>query len=122
MPYLDLIEDWCKAVRARVRDLLEKGQPVKGYKLVEGRKGRRDWTDTDVVTETLEDILGEEAYKKNLLTPAQAEKALKTNHEEWAELQHLIEQGETKPIVVGEDHPKPAIIVGNVADDFDDLE
>ncbi|MBW8465320.1 DUF2800 domain-containing protein, partial [Acidovorax sp.] len=40
----DLIELWLKAVRAEVETRLLAGQPVPGWKLVQGKKGNRQWT------------------------------------------------------------------------------
>ena len=43
MRAVDLVEGWCKAVRAEVERLLLQGEPVDGFKLVQGRKGSRAW-------------------------------------------------------------------------------
>ena len=49
MAATDLIEAWCKAVRAEIERLLLAGVPVPGYKLVQGRKGAHAWDCADEV-------------------------------------------------------------------------
>ncbi|NDH64685.1 MAG: DUF2800 domain-containing protein, partial [Alphaproteobacteria bacterium] len=44
MAAVHLVEDWCKAVRAEVERRLVGGQDVPGYKLVQGRRGARAWS------------------------------------------------------------------------------
>jgi len=44
---VDLIEGWCKAIRAKVESELLAGNPVPGFKLVEGRRGARRWADDE---------------------------------------------------------------------------
>ena len=40
-----LLRGWCKAVEAETRGMLLQGEDVPGFKVVEGRKGNRAWTD-----------------------------------------------------------------------------
>lgn len=72
----DLIRNWLGAVESHVVSLLDRGQEVVGWKLVEGRSNRR-WKDEEHVETVLVGILGDEAHEKKLLSPAKAEKALK---------------------------------------------
>ncbi|MDF3086755.1 DUF2800 domain-containing protein, partial [Burkholderia sola] len=53
MRALDLIEGWCKAVRARAETELLAGRPVPGFKLVEGRRGARRWSSEDDAEQAL---------------------------------------------------------------------
>ena len=72
-----MIESWLGACQEYVKMMLENGlvTPEKaGYKLVAGRKGNRAWIDEDTAAATLEIELGDAAYTKKLLSPAQAEK------------------------------------------------
>lgn len=41
MESVGLIEDWCTAIRAEVERRLIAGEPVEGYKLVQGKRGNR---------------------------------------------------------------------------------
>lgn len=70
-----IIRSWFSAVSAHLKRLTEEGVDT-GYKLVAGRAMRR-WLDEDEAEGYLVQVLGDEAYKKKLLSVAQAEKALK---------------------------------------------
>lgn len=120
MAKIDLIEDWCKAVRAEVFRRLQVGQPVAGFKLVEGKRGARAWTD-DGVAEGLFKSMRlkiDEMYSMKLISPTQAEKLLKDQPKRWARLAPFIHQPAGKPSVAPESDKKPALVI---ADDFDDL-
>jgi len=54
MQAIPLIEDWCKAVRARVEAEMFAGKTVPGFKLVEGKRGARAWTDSHEAEDVLE--------------------------------------------------------------------
>lgn len=122
---VDLIEDWCKAVRAEAERRLCEGQPVPGYKLVAGKKGARAWADDAQAEEVLRKQMRlpiEKAYNLKLISPPQAEKLHKAGDigpRQWPKLQALITQGEGKPHVAPESDPRPAITVAATADDFD---
>lgn len=122
---VDLIEDWCKAVRAEAERRLCEGQPVPGYKLVQGKRGARTWADEAQAEEVLRKqmrLAVEDAYNLKLITPPQAEKLHKDGKigpRQWPKLQQLITQGEGKPHVAPESDPRPAITVAVSADDFD---
>lgn len=72
-----MIEQWCKDLRTAAQRRLTEGKPLRGYKLVEGKRGNRQWNDPKEAASLLEMVAGEEAYTKELLSPAQAEKLLK---------------------------------------------
>lgn len=73
----NIIENWFAAVREHALSVAEAGGTVPGYKLVEGRTNRR-WADEGAAEEALEEALGDAAFApRKLLSPAQAEKALK---------------------------------------------
>ena len=56
MACIDLIEMWCTAVRAKVESELVSGHEVEGYKLVQGKKGNRAWTDAEEVETTMKSM------------------------------------------------------------------
>ena len=72
----DLIEGFIKAVRARVEAQLFEGQPVPGYKLVQGKKGARQWADPTTAEATLKAmrLKTEQMYDLKLISPTTAEK------------------------------------------------
>jgi hypothetical protein len=109
MRRVPLIEEWCTAIRAQVERVLMEGREVIGYKLVEGRKGARSWTDTEAVEKVL--IAGgvgpDLMFKpKQLLTPAALEKNLKKKPI-WLKVADLTKQSEGKPSVTTVDDPRP---------------
>lgn len=125
MRAVGLIEDWCKAVRAEVERRLLAGRDVPGWKLVEGRRGPRQWGDKDEAEQVLKGfrLKVEEMYDLKLITPPAAEKlhkAGKIGPRQWPRLQELITQTEGKPSVAPESDKRPALVVSAVEDEFSD--
>lgn len=125
MAAIDLIESWCKAVRAEVERRLLAGTPVPGYKLVQGRAGSRAWSDSTMVEDYLRKTVRlkvEEAYDLKLISPTSAEKLVKAGSikpKQWTRLQELISRSEGKPSVAPESDKRPAIEVKPVIDEFE---
>ena len=122
----DLIEDWCKAVRAEVERRLLAGDGVPGYKLVAGKKGNRQWSDPKVVEETLKSMRLKEAemYDFKLISPTSADKLAKAGTigpRQWPKLQELIVQKDGSPHVAPVTDSRPALTVTPVVDDFTDV-
>lgn len=127
MAAVDLIEDWCKAVRAEVERRLFDGVPVPGYKLVEGKRGNRTWSNAAEVETTMKSmrLKIEEMYDFNLISPTSAEKLAKAGtigKRQWPRLQELITQSEGKPSVAPESDKRPALVVTPTADEFDTVD
>ena len=121
---VDLIEDWCKAVRAEAERRLQAGEPVPGFKLVQGKRGSRAWSDAAAAEEALKAyrLKIEEMYDLKLISPTSAEKLAKAKvigPRQWPKLQALITQLEGKPHVAPADDPRPAIIVQPVDEAFE---
>lgn len=115
-----LIEMWCKAVREATYLRLMNNEHVPGFKIVEGRKGNRTWINTEMVEELIGDR--EEVWTKTLKGPAAVEKLLKDEKELWKnEVSKLIIQAPGKPSVAPETDKRPAIDIGAMASDFDDI-
>lgn len=121
---VDLIEDWCKAVRAEVERRLLAGEGVPGYKVVAGKRGHRKWVDEDQALKLLRETFRlpiEKAFDLKLISPTSAEKLFKAGDigpRQWPKAQALIVQPDGKPHVAPESDTRPALIVGPVADDF----
>lgn len=123
---VDLIEGWCKAIRAEVERRLLAGDVVPGYKLVQGKRGNRQWSDATVVEETLKSMRLKESemYDFKLISPTTADKLAKAGAigpRQWPKLQGLIAQPEGKPHVAPLSDSRPALVVTPVADDFADV-
>lgn len=127
MDLVDLIESWCKAVRAEVERRLFDGQDVPGYKLVQGRKGARAWANAEEAEKALKAyrLKVEEMYDLKLISPTSAEKLAKAGTigpRQWPKLATLITQSEGSPSVAPESDKRPALVVQKPsADDFDSL-
>lgn len=123
-----LIEKWIKAVWAKVEGELFAGRTVPGWKLVQGKRGARQWPDGDEAESTLKGmkLTVDQMYNKKLKSPAQIEKVIgpKGSHpapRKWSKLQEMIVQKEGQPSVAPEDDPRPALEINPVAD-FENLE
>lgn len=104
----DLIEAAVKAAREHALKLLQTGQPVPGWKMVEGRKNRV-WKDEaeGFVVSTLT-VLGYEPDQiapRTLLSPAQVEKLLKNKEVVAA----YIEKPAGSPVLAPESDKRPAL-------------
>lgn len=122
---VDLIEGFCKAIRAKAEAELLAGREVPGFKLVEGRRGARQWGDPNEVEATMKSmrLKVEEMYDLKLISPTTAEKLHKAGvigPRQWPRLQELITQAEGKPSVAPADDKRPALVMTAVEDDFDD--
>jgi hypothetical protein len=117
-----LVEEWCKAVRARVFADLQAGRVDPRWKLVRGRAGHRRWTNAVEAEAALITALPyRDLYRLEMVSPAQAEKALKKRDSQtWAALQELIAQPPGAASVAPLTDRRPAL-VGSEADVFSDL-
>ncbi len=121
MGRVELIEQWCKGIRAEVERRLTKGLDVTGYKLVEGRKGNRAWSDPKDAQERLSAVLKrDEMYEEKFISPATAEKLLKKDPEGLALLDELTHRPEGKLSVAPVTDKRPVKATTAVADDFAD--
>jgi hypothetical protein len=80
VPYLsqtlkacDLIEKWIEGVRHHAFHVLETGQMIDGFKLVQKRAARK-WINIAKAEREAEDFFGRIAFRTSLLSPAQLEK------------------------------------------------
>lgn len=120
MAAVDLIEDWCKEVRAEVERRLLAGTPVDGWKLVQGKRGARAWSDEAEAEATFKSmrLKQEEMYDFKLISPTSAEKLLKDSPKRWNRVTPLITQRDGKPSVAPESDKRPALVIAPVENDF----
>ena len=137
---VDLIEDWCKAVRAEVERRLLAGESVPGYKLVAGKRGARAWTDEAEAEKLLKTmrLKSDVMYDFTVKSPTQIAKlgpALDNDGKpkppkpgetppvigprQWPKVAALIKQPPGKPHVAPLDDKRPALEIRPVSDDFD---
>jgi hypothetical protein len=123
---VDLIEAWCKAIRAKAESELLAGRAVPGFKLVEGRRGARRWADDKEVEATMKSMRMklEEMYEFSLISPTTADKLHKSGvigPRQWAKLQESITQADGKASVAPVSDKRPALVVQATADEFDNV-
>lgn len=118
MNAIDLIESWCKAVRAEVERHLIAGTEVSGYKLVQGKQGNRAWTDEKEVETHFKSmrLTLEEMYDFKLISPTAAEKQFKDTPRKWKKIQEFITRAPGKPSVAPVSDKRPPL--APVSDDF----
>ena len=126
MAKVDLVETWCKAVRAETERRLLEGVPVAGYKLVQGKQGNRAWMDKAQAEAVLKSmrIKHEEMYDYEIVSPTTAEKLFKAKiigPRQWPTLQQLITRSAGKPSVAPESDKRGALVLRS-ADDFETVE
>jgi len=126
MANANLIEGWVKAVRAEVERRLLAGEPVTGYKLVQGKRGNRMWVNPDDAEAALKAmrIKHDQMYDYKLASPTTIEKLAKAEEigpRQWAKIQALITQSEGQPSVAPESDKRPALVTSAAASDFDDV-
>lgn len=132
MESLDLIEGWCKAVRAETERRLLAGANVPGYKLVRGKQGNRAWSAEDEAREMLKSfrLKVEEMHDLSLISPTTAEKLTSTLDEkgkpligpkQWAKLQKIITRSEGKPSVAPASDKRPVWTPPDVSADFEEM-
>ena len=120
---VELIEGWCKAVRAKAESELLNGNAVPGFKLVEGKRGHRKWAKPAEVEALLKAmrLKHKQIYEYSLITPAQAERLVKADAigaRQWAKLEQQITQSEGRPSVAPAADKRQAIEPVATLDDF----
>lgn len=126
MAKVGLVEIWCKAVRARTESELLAGATVPGFKIVQGRKGPRQWDDADDIEALLKGfkLRSDVMYDWKLISPTSAEKLVEEKllgPRQWNKLLPLITQSEGKPSVAPESDKRAGIERGAVEDEFEVL-
>lgn len=123
----DLIEDWVKAIRAEAERRLLAGEEVPGFKVVQGKRGARQWADAAAAEDLLRKTFRlpvEKAYDLKLISPTTAEKLFKSGDigpRQWPKATGLIVQNEGKPHVAPLSDSRPALDIRPVVDDFQSL-
>lgn len=115
---IPMIKDWMKAVEARMRQELTDGNEVPGFKLVEGKRGNREWIDEAQAQSLLASAgLSPEQYiEQNTISPTKAEKLLKGNPI-WKEIsQTAISQPSGSPAVAPNSDKRPALALNTLGD------
>lgn len=119
--HLETVEDWIKAVRARIDTELLAGKKIPGLKVVAGKRGNRQWQD-DAEAEAMMKKFRmklEQMYSFKLLGPKPILEALKDQPRRMKQIEALIIQPNGKPHVALESDKRPALEITPVEDGFD---
>lgn len=121
-PKLDMIYDWCGAVRAKVEARLFAGAEFENAKLVRGRKGNSAWKDKALAEADLKAmrLKQEDMYKMTLITPTVAKELLKDNPKRLATIKKNIGQADGRIGVALSSDPSEAYVPPQI--EFDDLD
>ena len=105
----ELLEEWIKDLRALAHRMLKKNVPVPGYKLV-SKRATRKWTDEQAARKALLDMGLKESVvvETSIMSPAQAEKALKKRFSELPE--GLIKSESSGTTLAPESDDRPAVL------------
>ena len=109
---VELIEDWCRAIRTEAERRLHAGSDVTGFKLVEGKRGNRAWNDEKQVEALLKAmrLKHDQIYQYKVISPTTADKLLAKDHpKQWAKVQAHITQKPGSPTVAPVTDPRPAL-------------
>ena len=106
----DLLEDWIKDLRALAEEMMKKGRPVPGWKMVP-KRATRQWAKTDDVVHWLDGkgLEPKEIYSTELLSPAQMEKVLKKR--KLALPDDLVVAVSSGTTIAPESDPRPAVVL-----------
>lgn len=121
MRSLKLVEDWIKAVRAEVERRLFEGQPVPGFKVIQGKQGNRAWSDADAALAALKKVPTlkiDDVAPRSVVSPTAAKKLLKGDEKRWSKIAPLIMQAPGKPSVAPASDPRPEYQVVSTAESF----
>jgi hypothetical protein len=105
----DLLEAWIKDLRALAEEMMKKGKPVKGWKMVPKRATRSWVKEEDAKTALLQHLKESEVIETKLVSPAAAEKLLKAQKLKLPDgLTVAISSGNT---IAPESDPRPAVVL-----------
>ena len=121
---LELVEDWAKAVRARIEAEVLNGRPVPGVKVVAGKKGNRAWASEEEAEAMMKKfkMKQDQMYSFKLLGPKPILDALKDQPRRLKQIEALVVQPAGKPHVVLESDKRPAIEITPVEDGFETVD
>ena len=102
----ELLDDWIKELRGLAMQMMESGVKVPGWKPV-AKRSIRKWTNEDKAAAALT-ALGLDPFKQEILSPAQAEKALKPTKQALPD--DLIASVSSGTTFAPESDPRPEVL------------
>jgi hypothetical protein len=119
--HLEIIEDWIKAVRARIEFELMASKKIPGVKLVAGKKGSRQWASDEEAEAMLKKfrVKLDQMYSFKLLGPKPILEVMKDRPRQLKHIEALIVQPAGKPHVALDSDKRPALEIKPVEDGFE---
>lgn len=111
----DVFSTWAAGVKVYAQQMAEMGRSLPGYKLVAKRSLRR-WRDEEEAIKVLTATVGDKAFSKKLISPAQAEKL------NCIDLTGLIEKPDAGLTLVEEGDKRPAVITTEAIEFLDNAD
>lgn len=78
----EIAEHWIDAIRSYAMEQLKRQVAIPGWRLAPTRPTRR-WKDEQAVSDVAIQAIGDEAFRHEVLSPAQMEKLAKRKHLSW---------------------------------------
>ena len=120
MHHIPTIKAWIKGVEDQVKESMEKGDAVMGWKMVQGRTSRK-WASEDQAIKYFKNRVSKflhTCYNQKLKSPAQMEKALKGEDVKIrgiVNFEKVVEYGFSAPTIVPEADKREALVYGDQA-------
>lgn len=112
--FKDLISEFLKRVEAHAQTLMEHGEEITGYKLVQ-KKANRDWKNEEEAKDALMLFVKEDdMYEKKFVSPAKAEKLLGKQQKKIVE--DLCYKPDTGRTIAPEHDPREALPASAIQD------
>lgn len=120
-PMLDFLGSWVTNTKKYMVEQAARGVAFDGLKLIQGRKGKRNWLNPEDAEKFLEGYLltEDQMFERTLITPAKAEKLIGRKNLKKEKFAEQIQQTESKPELAKADDPRPAYQLAT-DDEFDD--
>lgn len=114
LEFSSIIEDWLKRVQEHAHVILEHGEEIEGFKLVQKRSNAK-YKDVDAIAEEFGDMLGDKLWNKKMIGVVELRKLIGKKKVE--ELTFKPDSGTT----IAPEHDKRPAIAGSVKEDFKDV-
>jgi Protein of unknown function (DUF2800) len=116
LPQADMLIELGNFIKSLAHDQMEKGMTVKGWKLV-NKRATRNWADEEKAVRYMAKVglPAADRHVKKLISPAQAEKALKAAGLPDELPKALVESRSSGTTLAPESDKRPAVVVGATA-------
>lgn len=112
LPYADTMIKWGEDIKKLAHSLLEQGATIPGYKLV-NKRANRSWVDEEKTVRYFQKVglPANERYVKKIISPAQAEAALKASKLPAELPDHLVAKESSGTTLAPESDKRPAVLL-----------